>query len=79
MPVLAFAQNLTVVVSINGSTQFINSRDNLTVFNITVIPQDSIANVTGLNITINSAAAGNVSANISKVHVLNSSINSLLL
>ena len=79
MPVLAFAQNLTVVVSINGSTQFINSRDNLTVFNITVIPQDSIANVTGLNITINSAAAGNVSANISKVHVLNSSINGLLL
>lgn len=79
MPVLAFSQNLTVVVSINGSTQFINSRDNLTVFNITVIPQNSIANVTGLNITINSAAAGSVSANISKVHVLNSSINGLLL
>lgn len=79
MPVLAFAQNLTVVVSINGSTQFINSRDNLTVFNITVIPQNSIANVTGLNITINSAATGNVSANISKVHVFNSSINGLLL
>ncbi|MBS3053181.1 MAG: hypothetical protein J4469_01645, partial [Candidatus Aenigmarchaeota archaeon] len=69
-------QNLTIVSSINLSTPFVNSRDNLTIFNLSIIPFGGNANITGINITINTGNAGPVSGNISKVYVFNSLINS---
>lgn len=59
---LGFASNLTVAPGvINGTAAFINARQNMTVFFITVEARNASVNISGINVTITGANVGNIS------------------
>jgi hypothetical protein len=64
------------MASVNGTANFVNTRSNMTVFNLTIHADNITANVTGINITLTGNATG---GNVSKVFVFNASTSGTLL
>lgn len=64
---LAWASNVTITSAVNGTDAFINARQNMTVFNVSLLASNITvtANITAINITLTGTANGTHIAQVS--------------